>query len=177
MCCPSSLSVNTARFVTARAIDLKLCTYVPLGRITYLTKFLSDLILGLATRGAKTKNSKSALTPKQMIGSSFSSGIFSKDTWHRYTGFWFDLLLKVTEVKLHLTWSSSVSMARFVTTGAIDLKVWTYVPLCKSNSQTKFQSILILNLATRGPKPKTKKSATTPELIAGSSPNFYHRYI
>jgi hypothetical protein len=35
-------------FVTARAIDLNLCTYVPLGHMTYQTKFQSDLILGHA---------------------------------------------------------------------------------------------------------------------------------
>jgi hypothetical protein len=57
-------------------------------------------------------------------------------------------------------------MARFVTTGAIDLKLCTYVPLGKSNSQTKFRSSLILGLATRGPN-------ITPELM---DPNFYHRY-
>jgi hypothetical protein len=51
---------------------------------------------------------------------------------------------------------SSISRARFVTTGAIDPKLWTYLPLGKSNSQTKFQSFLILDLATRGPKLKTK---------------------
>jgi hypothetical protein len=62
MCCPSS-SVNMARFVIARAIDLKLCTYVPLGHMTYQTKFQSDLILGLAP-----ENTKSAITPEQMIG-------------------------------------------------------------------------------------------------------------
>jgi hypothetical protein len=32
-CCPSSM--NMACFVSARAIDLKLCTYVPLGHMTY----------------------------------------------------------------------------------------------------------------------------------------------
>jgi hypothetical protein len=34
-------------------------------------------------------------------------------------------------------------------------------------------------MATRGPKPKNTKIAITPELIvmAGSAPNFYHRYI
>jgi hypothetical protein len=58
-CCPSSSSsVNTARFVTARAIDLKLCTYVPRGHMIYQTKFRSDLILGLATRGPKLKTQK-----------------------------------------------------------------------------------------------------------------------
>jgi hypothetical protein len=56
---------------------------------------------------------------------------------------------------------------------AIDPKLCTYVPLGKSNSQTKFRSSLILSLATRGPKPKTD---ITPELMAGSCPNFYHRY-
>jgi hypothetical protein len=47
--------MNTARFVAARAIDLKLSTYVPLGHMTYQTKFQSDLILGLATREPKLK--------------------------------------------------------------------------------------------------------------------------
>jgi hypothetical protein len=46
-------------------------------------------------------------------------------------------------------------MARFVTAGAIDLKHCTYVPLGKSNSQTKFRSSLILGENT--------KSAITPE--------------
>jgi hypothetical protein len=55
-CCPSS--VSRAHFVTAGAIDLKLCTYVPLGEITVQTKFWSDLILGLATRGPKPKTQK-----------------------------------------------------------------------------------------------------------------------
>jgi hypothetical protein len=36
--------------------------------------------------------------------------------------------------------ASSVSRARFVTTGAIDPKLCTYVPLGKRNSQAKFQS-------------------------------------
>jgi tryptophan synthase alpha subunit len=58
-----------ARFVAIRAIDLKLCTYVPLGHMTYYAKFQSDLILDFATR-AKTENTKSAITPEQMIGSS-----------------------------------------------------------------------------------------------------------
>jgi hypothetical protein len=77
-----------------------------------------------------------------------------------------------------ITWRpalSSVSRARFVTAGAIDPKLCTYVPLGKSNSQTKFWSSLILGLATRGSKPKI--SAITPELMAGSSPNFNHVYL
>jgi hypothetical protein len=32
-----------------------------------------------------------------------------------------------------------------------------HVPLGKSNSQTKFRSSLILDLATRGPNPETQK--------------------
>jgi hypothetical protein len=56
-CCPSS-SVSRAHFVTAGSIDLKLCTYVPLGDMTLETKFWSDLILGLATRGPKLKMQK-----------------------------------------------------------------------------------------------------------------------
>jgi hypothetical protein len=38
--------------------NLKLCTYVPLGHMTYQTKFRSDLILGLATTGPKLKTQK-----------------------------------------------------------------------------------------------------------------------
>jgi hypothetical protein len=59
-----------ARFVTAGAIDLKLCTYVPQGQITAQTKFRSDLVPGLVTRGAKTENTKSAITPEVIAGSS-----------------------------------------------------------------------------------------------------------
>jgi hypothetical protein len=40
-------TISRARLITAKAIYLKLCTYVPQGQ----TKFRSDLILGLATRG------------------------------------------------------------------------------------------------------------------------------
>jgi hypothetical protein len=57
-CCPSSSSVSRACFVTAGAIYLKLCTYVPLGEMTLETKFWSDLILGLATRGPKNRKHK-----------------------------------------------------------------------------------------------------------------------
>jgi hypothetical protein len=42
-CCSSSSSVSRSRFVTAGAIDLKLCTYVPLGEMTVQTNFRSDL--------------------------------------------------------------------------------------------------------------------------------------
>jgi hypothetical protein len=45
--------VSTARFITAGPIDLKLFRYVPLGEMSVQTKFWSDLILGLATRGPK----------------------------------------------------------------------------------------------------------------------------
>jgi hypothetical protein len=58
-----------------------------------------------------------------------------------------------------ITWrpsSSSISMAG---DGAIHInpKLCTYVPLGKSNSQTKFWSSLIHGLATREPNPKTQK--------------------
>jgi hypothetical protein len=41
-----------------RAIDRKLCTYVPIGKSNSQTKFRFSLISGLATRGAKTENIK-----------------------------------------------------------------------------------------------------------------------
>jgi hypothetical protein len=66
--------------------------------------------------------------------------------------------------------SLSVSRARFVTAGAIDPNRCTYV---QSNSQTKFRSTLILGLA----KTENTKCGITPELMAGSSLNVYHRYI
>jgi hypothetical protein len=52
------LSVSRARFITAGAIDLKLCRYVPQGEMTLQTKIWSDLILDLATRGPKPKTQK-----------------------------------------------------------------------------------------------------------------------
>jgi hypothetical protein len=52
---------------------------------------------------------------------------------------------------------SSVSRARFVSSGSIDLKFCTYVPLGEMSVQTKFRSDLILGLAARGPKPKMQK--------------------
>jgi hypothetical protein len=64
-------------------------------------------------------------------------------------------------------------MARFVTAGAIDLNLCTYVPLGKSNSQAKSDSWL----GQQGAKTKNTKSARTPDIIAGSSSNVYHRYI
>jgi hypothetical protein len=62
-------SVSRACFITAGAIDPKLCTFVPLGKSNSQTKFWSSLILGLA----KTENTKSAMTPKLMAGSSWRS--------------------------------------------------------------------------------------------------------
>jgi hypothetical protein len=52
--------------------------------------------------------------------------ISNKDTCHDGypgPGYCVDLLFKVTEVELHLSLSSSISMARFVTTGTIDLNL------------------------------------------------------
>jgi hypothetical protein len=64
---PSS-SVSTAHFVTAGAIDPKICTYLPLGKSNHRPKLVqSDSWLG--HQGAKTKNTKSAITPELMAGS------------------------------------------------------------------------------------------------------------
>jgi hypothetical protein len=52
---------------------------------------------------------------------------------------------------------ASVDRARFVTAGAIDPNLCTYVLSGKSNSETKFRSSLILGLVTRGQKLKTQK--------------------
>ena len=54
----SSSSVSRARFVTAEGLELKLGTHDPLGKNSYHTKFRSDLIPGLATRGQKAKSQK-----------------------------------------------------------------------------------------------------------------------
>jgi hypothetical protein len=63
--CNQMLSVSTARFVTNVAVDLKLCTYVPLGEISVQTKFRSDLIL---------ENTRSATTPELMTGTALLAG-------------------------------------------------------------------------------------------------------
>jgi hypothetical protein len=66
--------------------------------------------------------------------------------------------------------SGNVSRAHFVTAGASDLKLCTYVPL---GHLTKFRSDLILCLATmRGPKPKTQNLLTPQLIIAELSPNY-----
>jgi hypothetical protein len=56
---------------------------------------------------------------------------------------------------VHRCCPSFVSRSHLVTTRAIDQNLWTYVPLGQMNSQTKFQSNLILGLATRWLNPKT----------------------
>jgi hypothetical protein len=70
----------------------------------------------------------------------------------------------------------SVGRARFVTAGAIDQKLCTYVPLGKSKSDPiSVQSDSWFG--HQGDKTENIKSAITPELMAGSSPNFYPRYL
>jgi hypothetical protein len=94
--------------------------------------------------------------------------------WRENTTWWVgDFWLTCRERSLY-NHMASVSRARFVTTGVIDPKRCTYVPL--GNSQTKFRSSLILGLA-KGAKTENPKGATTPELMAGSFLNFYRRYI
>jgi hypothetical protein len=117
VCCPSS--VSRALFITAGPIDLKLCTYVPLGQITVKTKFRSDLILGLVTRGPKLKMQKSAMTPELMAWSSpmFVIGTSSKDTWHSRFLIW-----PTFQGQRGQSSSGSVGRARFVTAWAVDLK-------------------------------------------------------
>ena len=46
-------------------------------------------------------------------------------------------------------------MARFLTTSAMNLKLGTNKQLGQLTSDTEFRSGLIIDLATRGPKPKT----------------------
>jgi hypothetical protein len=49
-----------------------------------------------------------------------------------------------------------IHLAHFVTAVAIDLKLYTFVPLGQMTSQNKFRSDLIHGLVTRGPNPKTQ---------------------
>jgi hypothetical protein len=121
------------------------------------TKFWSDLIFflflaWLGHQGAKTENTKSAMTPELMAGSSpnfyqvhlvrihdIIPGFF---IWPTFQG--------------HRGQSSygNVSRAHFVTTGAIDLILPAYVPLGEIILEMKFRSDLILGLATRGQSQK-----------------------
>jgi hypothetical protein len=93
-----------------------------------------------------------------------------------YPGFWFDVLLKRSQrsqsSKRHRCLARFFSILPITLLPceniyhqadilenqlrAIDMQRCTYVPLGNSNSQTKFRSSLILRLATRGPKQKTK---------------------
>ena len=58
MVCLSSSSVSRARFVTTEANDLKLATYVALGKGTLGKKIWPDLIHNLGTRGPNVKTQK-----------------------------------------------------------------------------------------------------------------------
>jgi hypothetical protein len=70
--------------------------------------------------------------------------------------------------------SSSVSRAPFVTARAEAL----YICIPRSDDMTDQISVRSDSwLGHQGPKPKTEKCALTPELMAGSAPNYYHRYI
>jgi hypothetical protein len=88
------LCICRARFVTAGAIDPKLCTYVPLGKSNSQTKFRSSLILGLATRGQNRKHKKCYnYWTNGWIISKFVGQVSNKDTWHNtqvfdFTYFW-----------------------------------------------------------------------------------------
>jgi hypothetical protein len=53
----------------SRAIDMQLCSYVPLGNRNSQTKFRSSPILNFSHQGAKTED-KGAMTPELMAGSS-----------------------------------------------------------------------------------------------------------
>jgi hypothetical protein len=115
----------------------------------------------LGHQGAKTENTKcyNSWTNGWII-SKFLSLVPSKDTWHNTRV----LIWPTFQGHRGQSWSGSVSKVRSVTTGAIDLKLCTYVPLGHLTTQTKFRSSLILGLATRGSKPKPKTDIT-PELI------------
>jgi hypothetical protein len=108
---------------------------------------------------------------------------FSLITNMEYFVVWWKILLSwCYYVKIFMAWvwwfspgwanyithcpSSSISMARFVTGGAIDLKLCSYVTLDQMTSQTKFRSDPNFGLATRG---QNIKHAITPAPMAGSS--------
>ncbi len=59
----SSSSVSRARFVTVRAIELKLGIHVPLCDDTRETKFRSGSFHGLATRGPNVKSENMQYLP------------------------------------------------------------------------------------------------------------------
>jgi hypothetical protein len=131
-CCPSSSSssVNTARIVTAGAIDLKLCAYVSPGQMTRQTKVRSDLILDFATRGPKPKTQKVLWLLNKWLDQPqiFIRGVSSKDAWHNTRVF--DLTY------LWRSQRSKFEMALLVGT--------FYYYLTRTFSQTKFRSSLIL---------------------------------
>jgi hypothetical protein len=74
--------------------------------------------------------------------------------------------------------SSSVSRARFVTAGQVYLPETLYICTQRGNGSRDQISVRSDSwLGHQGAKTENAKSAITPKLMAGSSPNFYHRYI
>jgi hypothetical protein len=116
----------------------------------------------------------------------FIIGTSSKDTWHNtwvydLTYFLrlqrvFDLTYFLRSQRSKFVWVRQQGM--FCDRGIIDLKLCTYVglPLGQLTSQTNFGPIWFLSWPP-GAKTENTKSAITPQLMAGSSPNFYHWYI
>jgi hypothetical protein len=115
----------------------------------------------------------------------FSSKLKIVSKCYRNTTLLFQKLLFLARLPRHkksynswtgyaITWRPSISRARFVTAGTIDPKLCTYVPLglVRVTYRPNFGPVWFLVWP-----PKTQKSTMTPELMAGSSPNFYHRYI
>jgi hypothetical protein len=123
-CCPSS--VSRARFVTAGSIDLKLCTYVPLGKIT-LPNFGPIWFLAWPPGGKNRKRKKSYCSwTNGWIISKFLSWVHLVRIHHIIPVF---LIWPTFQGHRGKSLFRTVSRAFFVTAGAIDLKLLTYVPL------------------------------------------------
>ena len=71
-----------ARFVLAKAIDLKIGTYIPLGDPYPGMKWRLDSIHGFATRGPKVKNRKFAISLLLRVG--IPQDFFGEDSWQGY---------------------------------------------------------------------------------------------
>jgi hypothetical protein len=137
--CPSSSSVSRAHFVTAGAIDLKLCTPLVCRPNFGPILFLAWLPGGQNWKCKKCYNSWT----NGWIISKFLSWVHLVRIHDIIPGF---LIWPTFQGHRGLKFVWVRYRARFVTARAIDLKLCTfYVPLCHLTSQTKFRSDLILD--------------------------------
>jgi hypothetical protein len=159
----SSSSVNKARFVTARAISMKLGVRIPLGNVLFF--YFRDLIYFVASRWPFRKSDLVKLTK-------FLWEVYSNKTTSYITRV-LDLTYFSRSDREVKVWKTLRKLAYFVTIWPRMFYPCVNMYLGTLYIYTGFQ-IWPWCLAAILEK---QLSPITLELMPGSSPNFYHRYI